>query len=278
MGDMEWDLFISHASADKVRYVEPLTEKLARRGIKFWFDANEITWGANVVGMVNQGLQTSRFILLCLSSNFLKKTWPESELTSAMALQNRTGEKRVLPLILNSKAKVLARYPLLESIAYREYVNPEHVADQVAKIVGGSPLTTRVAGEINVVIESMHTGKAFSLQVSARSSLKLLGDQARNGLGLSVQADAGGYEPMRVNWVLVQDGLDKFWRTLSSDAQRSMYAVIGVGEPPRLVSQAESTMRLEDAGVVDGAVFHMYGVAEEIICAAPPVTNWFGDF
>jgi TIR domain len=63
------DLFISHATADKERYVLPLTDVLTNRGVTFWLDTFEIGWGDNFVIKINEGLRKSRFMLLCLSNN-----------------------------------------------------------------------------------------------------------------------------------------------------------------------------------------------------------------
>jgi hypothetical protein len=115
------DLFISHTDADKEEYVLPLTIALLRHGITFWIDSVEIDWGDSITRRVNEGLAKSRYVLLCLSRNSLGRPWPEAEMNAALAIQNKTREKKVLPLILNSKDELLATYPLLCDLAYREF-------------------------------------------------------------------------------------------------------------------------------------------------------------
>jgi hypothetical protein len=116
--DMQ-DLFLSHTSDDKARYIQPLSESLTTRKITYWLDSVEIGWGDNIPLRINEGLRTSRYLLLCLSRSFLNRRWPEAEMTSALARQNATGQKQVLPLILNSKDLVLSQYPVLASLAYK---------------------------------------------------------------------------------------------------------------------------------------------------------------
>jgi hypothetical protein len=96
----KYDLFISHAGADKVRYIDALADAFARRGISFWLDSFEIAFGDNIALRLNEGLRESQFVLLCLSRNFLRRPWPETELAAALAMQNARGVKRVLPVIL----------------------------------------------------------------------------------------------------------------------------------------------------------------------------------
>lgn len=88
------DLFVSHASADKLQYVQPLADAMTKRQITFWLDSVDIVWGDSVPLRVNEGLRRSRYVLLCLSRNYLDRPWPEAELASALAIQNQMGQKR----------------------------------------------------------------------------------------------------------------------------------------------------------------------------------------
>src|SRR5262245_62153631 len=101
------DLFISYAGADKAQYVQPLADRLVHRDVSFWLDNLEIAWGDSIPLRINEGLRRSRYVLVCLSEHFLRRPWPEAEIASALAIQNDTGQKRVLPLMLNSRDLVL---------------------------------------------------------------------------------------------------------------------------------------------------------------------------
>jgi len=127
------DLFISHANADKAQYVFPLAQALKARKVTFWLDSSEIKWGDNFVMKINKGLRESRFGLLCLSKNFFGRPWTETELSSILAIQNSTGTKRVLPLILNAKDEIFERYPLLTAYSYRDFNSgPDVLARRVS--------------------------------------------------------------------------------------------------------------------------------------------------
>src|SRR5262245_43865819 len=101
------DVFISHAGRDKEQYIQPLTEAFVAKGVTFWLDNIEIAWGDSIARKVNEGLAGSKFVLLCLSRFFLEQRWTEAELGAALSIQNESGVKRVLPLILNHKEAVL---------------------------------------------------------------------------------------------------------------------------------------------------------------------------
>lgn len=259
MNEVLQDLFISHASADKPRYVQPLADCLADRKITFWLDNVEIGWGDSIPLKVNEGLRQSRFVLLCLSSQFVRRSWPEAELASALAIQNATGQKRVLPLILNSKEFVLQTYPLLASLSYREY--PETPDILAAEIAGLVRPAARETDHINVVVESAHTGKLCNIDVSPRVSLKWLADRAQNGLGVSEDADTGAYLRFRVKWVLVDTKVEDAWHRLPRWSQRELSAIVATADGPKFCT--DDRLRLSDVGVVDGSVFHMYAIEDE---------------
>jgi hypothetical protein len=97
--------------------------------------------GDNFVLKINQGLSSSRFVLLCLSRNFLNRRWTETEMSSVLAIQNNDGKRRALPLILDSKEEVLQTYPILSALTYREYsIGIDAIARELAAITKKSIL------------------------------------------------------------------------------------------------------------------------------------------
>ena len=261
------DLFISHAGSDKSRYIEPLANALAQKQITFWLDNVEIGWGDSIPLRINEGLRKSRYVLLCLSRGFLRRPWPEAELAAALAIQNGTGQKRVLPLILNSKDLVLKTYPLLAALAYKEYSEPaDLVAQEVAKLVNPQDKTQ---SDLHVVVESVHTGKLCNIYVSPRVSVKWLSDQAQQGLGVSDRAETGAYEAFRVKWVLVDTTVEDAWLALPRRDKRLMSAVLRSPHGPRFCTN--DRIRLQDAELSDGTVFHLYAIEDErygpLLCA-----------
>ncbi len=76
----EWDAFISHASEDKIDFVEPLALELRSRGLKIWYDNFTLTIGDSLRRSIDRGLGHSKFGVVILSPNFFSKEWPQKEL------------------------------------------------------------------------------------------------------------------------------------------------------------------------------------------------------
>lgn len=109
-------VFLCHASEDKLLVVEPLAKRLQAEGVAFWLDQAEIRWGDSITQKVNDGLATSRYVIVVLSKSFLAKPWPRRELNAALQLEASTGEVRVLPLVVGTSEDVraiVAQFPLL---------------------------------------------------------------------------------------------------------------------------------------------------------------------
>src|SRR5271166_4333194 len=64
MSERRQDLFISHASGDKSRYIEPLANAFDRKRITYWMDSVEIRWGDSFPLLINEGLRKSRYVLV----------------------------------------------------------------------------------------------------------------------------------------------------------------------------------------------------------------------
>ena len=116
--DTKRDVFLSHTSSDKLKYVRPLARKLKERGITYWLDEAEISWGERDSIAISRGLEASRYVLVVLSEEFVGRTWPQTELSAAIMRENAEGRTVVLPLVIGDPASVLKEYPLLRDKAY----------------------------------------------------------------------------------------------------------------------------------------------------------------
>ena len=160
------------------------------------------------------------------------------------------AKKHILPLILNSKALVLRKYPLLAARTYTLYRDPpELVADDVAKVVRPQ---RQAKDELHIVVESVHTEKLGNLHISPRVSIKWLSDRAQEALGVTTQAKAGAYQPFMLKWVLVDVKAEEAWKNLPRSRQRRMSAVLHTSRGTKYCEDGRA--RLEDLSVADGTV------------------------
>jgi WD40 repeat protein len=73
-----FDVFLSHSSRDK-RVVRDVAERLRADGLRVWFDEWEIRPGDSIQRKVEEGLQSSRVLVLCMSANAFGSEWAQLE-------------------------------------------------------------------------------------------------------------------------------------------------------------------------------------------------------
>ena len=113
----EYDVFISHASADKEDYVDLLVMTVKRLGINVFYDKDSISWGDNWKQAILSGTANSEFAIIVISKNFFDREWTEKELDEFLHRQNESGQKIVLPLLLGITVEEMkAKYPTLSEI------------------------------------------------------------------------------------------------------------------------------------------------------------------
>lgn len=95
--DVEYDVFISHASEDKDDVVRPLAHALQTRGLKVWYDEFELKIGDSLRRRIDIGLANSHFGIVVLSRAFIRKGWTNYELDGIITKAN-TGEQVILPI------------------------------------------------------------------------------------------------------------------------------------------------------------------------------------
>ena len=109
----EWDVFISHASEDKLEVVRPLVAKLKDLGVKVWYDETSIRIGDRLRAVIDTGLARSRFGVVVLSEAYFKKAWPKDEL-EALIGKEVDGEPALLPVWHGlTEAEIRQRSPIL---------------------------------------------------------------------------------------------------------------------------------------------------------------------
>jgi hypothetical protein len=112
------DVFLSHAHPDKQKYVLPFVKELEKRRISYWLDEGEIRWGDKIGRSINDGLSSSRYVVVFLTEAFFGRNWTETELSAALSRENSEGRIVVLPVIVGNPDIILAAHPLLKDKSY----------------------------------------------------------------------------------------------------------------------------------------------------------------
>jgi hypothetical protein len=153
----EYDVFVSHASEDKVELVRPLADELTRLGLRVWLDEKELTIGDSIRRTIEKGLSSSRYGIVVISPYFLSKYMPQKELDALISLESEEGRKLILPIWHNvDRSQIKEACPLLlDTWAARSSDGIKSVAKEVLKATGkacpfcrGGPIfENRSAGE-----------------------------------------------------------------------------------------------------------------------------------
>lgn len=93
----EFDLFVSHATEDKLTFVRPLVDRLRELALLVWYDDFELSIGDSLRQGIDRGLSRSRYGLVVISRAFLAKKWTTYELDSLVAREIEEG-KVILPI------------------------------------------------------------------------------------------------------------------------------------------------------------------------------------
>lgn len=127
----EYDFFISHASEDKNEIVRELADALICNGFKVWYDEFELKIGDSLRKSIDLGLVKSKYGLVIISPNFIKKNWTEYEL-NGMVAKEMEGHKVILPIWHKvSKDEVLKYSPsLVDKLALNTAI---HTIDDILK-------------------------------------------------------------------------------------------------------------------------------------------------
>lgn len=125
----QYDVFLSHASSDKLSYVDGLYDALSRLKINIFYDKEELSWGDNWKDKLIDGTEKSEFAIIVISEAFFDREWTEWELNGFLQKQNETGQKIILPLLHNiSYDDMKRKHPdlrLIQSIRTCDYDNDE---------------------------------------------------------------------------------------------------------------------------------------------------------
>ncbi len=110
-----YDVFLSHNQADKPK-VRQLAERLRLAGVRVWLDEWVVKPGDIIALKVDEGLEQSRVLVLCISPAALASGWVALERSTAVHRDPSNSGRRFIPLLLAKCVlpDTLAKYKYLD--------------------------------------------------------------------------------------------------------------------------------------------------------------------
>jgi hypothetical protein len=98
--EFHFDVFLSHSSKDK-SVVRPLAERLRADGLRVWFDEWVLKPGDSIPAKIDEGLEQSRVLVLCMSANAFGSDWALLESHTIRFRDPLNKTRRFIPLRLD---------------------------------------------------------------------------------------------------------------------------------------------------------------------------------
>ena len=126
-----YDVFISHANADKATYVDELKKSLDKLNIQAFYDKDTLEWGDNWKNKILEGVKKAEFAIIVISENFFGREWTEKELSDFLSRQNQNGQKIILPILHGiTMAQLQEKYPAVADIQALD--SSKYTCDEIA--------------------------------------------------------------------------------------------------------------------------------------------------
>ncbi|RJR45003.1 MAG: TIR domain-containing protein, partial [Desulfobacteraceae bacterium] len=127
--EFRFDVFISYSSKDKA-VARAVAERLRTDGLKIWLDEWVLKPGDNIPAKIEEGLEHSRILVLCMSRNAFGSDWSQLEAGTFRFRDPLNKERRFIPLRLDDA-------PIKGSLAQFLYINwsPTEREQEYAKVL-----------------------------------------------------------------------------------------------------------------------------------------------
>ncbi|MBN1341559.1 MAG: TIR domain-containing protein [Phycisphaerae bacterium] len=127
--DFTYDVFLSHSSKDKA-IVREVAARLRKNGLRVWLDECEIRPGDSIPTKIEEGLEHSRVLVLCMSKNAFGADWVKLESHTFRFRDPLNRERRFVPLRLDDA-------PIKGFLQQFRYINwhPEHTEQEHDELI-----------------------------------------------------------------------------------------------------------------------------------------------
>ncbi len=95
-----YDVFLSQSAKDK-GVVRPIAKRLRADGLQVWFDEWMLKPGDSIPAKIEEGLEHSRVLVLCMSANAFGSDWAQLEAGTFRFRDPLNKDRRFIPLRLD---------------------------------------------------------------------------------------------------------------------------------------------------------------------------------
>ena len=171
-----YDVFLSHSSKDKA-VVRPIAERLQSDRLRAWFDEWVLKPGDSIPAKIEEGLESSRVLVLCMSAKALGSDWAQLEAGTFRFRDPLNKERRFIPLRLDDA-------PIKGALAQFLYIDwrQEESDQEYAKLLDACrppthpvPLTREQQHFQAAVLSLCHTAGVWSVAWSPDGQIALSG-------------------------------------------------------------------------------------------------------
>ena len=184
-GRFLFDVFLSHSSKDKP-VVHNIAQRLRADGLQVWLDEWEIKAGDSIPAKLEEGLERSRVLVLCMSEHAFGAEWPKLEASTFRFRDPLNNERRFIPLRLDEA-------PVKNSLGQYVCINwlpQEHEASYAKLLEACRPLAKKSAPEADQG-PKMIKEKSILLKTK-RAGAYAFSPDGKRVLGRSSSKDAEG--------------------------------------------------------------------------------------
>lgn len=115
-----YSVFVSHASDDKIEYVDELVNEIKQLGINVFYDTDVIGWGDNFKEIIDTGINNCSLAVIIISPSYFGREWTEYEIQNLLKRQDSEKKKLILPILYRvSKEEFINHYPSLKNIVFK---------------------------------------------------------------------------------------------------------------------------------------------------------------
>jgi WD40 repeat protein len=159
--DFEYDVFLSYSSKDKEK-VHALAQRLKQDGLRVWLDAWAIRPGDSIPLKIQQGLEQSRILFMCMSPDYFASDWGRMEHLTLLFRDPTNAEQRFIPLLMAEcqPPDIIAQFARIDWMAGSK----EAYASILTACLGGKERKLRIRYDQSIMAL---TGHLFSVRCVA---------------------------------------------------------------------------------------------------------------